>query len=105
MDDVDYCGRACPRLPGKRLLLYRRPQPRWDDGYVVRNKFRLWHVDRCPFNRKRMDDVDCEWASTWHPGKKPVLYRRPQPRWHDGHVVRNKFRLWHVDRCPFNRHL
>src|SRR5437588_8077484 len=94
-----HCDLASTRLPCKRLLLYRRPQRRWEDGHVVRDKLRLWHVVRCPFNRQRLVDVDCERASTWHPGKRLLLDWRPQPRREDGHVVRNKLRLWHVVRC------
>ena len=67
--------RASAQHTGKKPMPYWRPQWRWKDGHVVRNKLRLWHMVSCAFDRERMVGVDLEWASTQCAGRKPMLRR------------------------------
>ena len=67
--------RASTWNTGKEPMPYRRPQWRWQDGHVVRNELRLWHMVRSPFNRQRLVDVDLERASAHYTGREPMLHR------------------------------
>ena len=67
--------RASTKHTGKEPMPYRRPQWRWQNGHVVRNELRLWHMVRSPFNRQRMVGVDLDWASTRYTGREPMFHR------------------------------